>query len=176
MSGESDIDPNIDAALRRQEKFDAYVVGLVFTLLGLSVQTATFGASLVGDILELLGWVLLLLSGFAGLSRMEWMPEAFRLASYRVEREVRVRTIKVAALQGSHEVLVVPTGKRVAAAEYIAEDEKAISMISDGEANVEKKLNRRYLVFKWSFVLAVVFVVAARAWVPLTSVAARLSN
>ena len=67
-------DDNIRYARIPQEKFEYYLVALTFTLLGLSVQTVKFGSSNVADILELVGWVVLLLSGIMALLRLEMQP------------------------------------------------------------------------------------------------------
>jgi len=61
-------------AVSTQEKFEFYVISLVFTLLALSIQTADFGASSIADSAELLGWLALFISGLVGLWRMEYIP------------------------------------------------------------------------------------------------------
>ena len=68
----SDIDREI--AQKTQEKFEFYVISLVFTLLALSIQTSKFGSSNIADASELSGWVSLLVSGLAGLWRMQFVP------------------------------------------------------------------------------------------------------
>jgi hypothetical protein len=63
-----------EIAQKQQDRFEFYLVSLVFTLLALSIQTSGFGESSVADIFELLGWVSLLTSGISGLWRMEFLP------------------------------------------------------------------------------------------------------
>lgn len=71
--------PDIEAkAMDIQEKFELYLVSLTFTVLALSVQTASFGINPVGDAFELLGWVLMLISGITGLLRLELVPVVLR--------------------------------------------------------------------------------------------------
>ncbi len=65
-------------ARQLQEKFELYLLGLIFTLLALAVQTAKFGAAPCADGLEVAGWVSLLISGLVGLSRMEGVPSPTR--------------------------------------------------------------------------------------------------
>ena len=174
MSEQSASQLNVEIALRRQEKFETYLVGLVFTLLALSVQTASFGVSLAADVLELLSWVLLFVAGLAGLSRMEWIPELYRLASYRVEKEERVRSVKTAMLHGSREVLVVPTGKTVPASEYAARDADAVAKIAAREKELEKVQLGKYRILKWCFAGALAFLIVGRGWLPLLGVVERV--
>jgi NhaP-type Na+/H+ or K+/H+ antiporter len=55
-----------------QEKFEFYFLSLIFTILALTIQTAKFGRSGAEDVLELSGWVCLLIAGVVGLWKMEW--------------------------------------------------------------------------------------------------------
>ena len=50
------------------QKLGFYRISLVFAILGLSIQTATFGTFAATDISELLAWLVLLVSGVVGLS------------------------------------------------------------------------------------------------------------
>ena len=71
MPSESAGHSNTAIAQRIQEKFDAYLLGLIFTILGLSIQTAKFGPSATADAFEVISWVLFLVAGLTGLSRFE---------------------------------------------------------------------------------------------------------
>ena len=62
-------------------KFNFYFTGLAFTLLGLSVQTAAFGTNVYGNLAELVGWLLLLISGLAGLVRLHRLPAVHHSAA-----------------------------------------------------------------------------------------------
>lgn len=63
-----------EASRESFSKFIFYFTGLAFTLLGLSVQTAAFGTNVYGNVAELVGWLLLLISGLAGLGRLRRLP------------------------------------------------------------------------------------------------------
>ena len=69
------------SAQEMEVKFGFYSVALTFTILGLSIQTASFGANFVADSAELLAWLILLISGFNGLSRLEHISHLLELFS-----------------------------------------------------------------------------------------------
>lgn len=89
---------NSEVGIDVQNKFAFYVVALVFTILGLSVETADFGSSRFADAAELFAWLALLVSGLCGLRRIELMPSIYRLAGLDVSgkeaREVLERGIQ----------------------------------------------------------------------------------
>ena len=62
---------NEKQAIALQEKMEFYFVGLVFTILGLSIQTKPTLQPLPWLYVETLGWLLLLLAGLSGLRRLE---------------------------------------------------------------------------------------------------------
>lgn len=70
----SEPDSGIQKGQQIQIKLGFYSVALTFTILGLAIQTASFGANVVADLAELLAWLILLLSGLNGLSLLERMP------------------------------------------------------------------------------------------------------
>ena len=67
----SAVDSQLEVGRQVHTKFAFYSVALTFTILGLAIQTASFGANVVADSAELLAWAILLLSGFNGLFLLE---------------------------------------------------------------------------------------------------------
>src|SRR5882724_30641 len=106
---------NTVIAQRTQEKFDDFLLGLIFTILGLSMQTARFGGSPVADLSELLGWALFLVAGLVGLSRFEWTSEIYRLYGVQDEKEGLKRAAQKAQLEGKTDLYVMPLEKTVPA-------------------------------------------------------------
>lgn len=86
MSGKIQSD-DLDYSRQLQGKFEFYLLTLVFTILGLAIQTADFGASKIADILELLAWISLLASGLAGILRLEWLPVIYKAHSNMIRAE-----------------------------------------------------------------------------------------
>jgi len=65
-------------------KFDFFFVGLTFSILALAVKSTIDIENFIPRVAELVGWVSLMLSGFLGLSRLEWKPVALENAAKMV--------------------------------------------------------------------------------------------
>src|SRR5262245_61962142 len=87
MEGGKNAETNLDVARKLQEKYEWYFLALIFTVLGLSVQTAKLGHSFGADIFEVMGWVSLLVSGIAGLSRVELAPKQY--LGFDMQQDIR---------------------------------------------------------------------------------------
>lgn len=62
----------IKAGNELADKFDFYITGLIFTVLGLSIQTAQSRNCAINYV-EIMSWALLFLSGLLSLWRLEWL-------------------------------------------------------------------------------------------------------
>ena len=69
---------NQELAIETGIKFDFYLVVLTFTVLAFAVQTGKFVGHGVPDVIETVSWFAFLISGLAGLSRLEYFPVAYR--------------------------------------------------------------------------------------------------
>jgi len=96
-------------AQQQQEKFEFYLLSLVFTLLALSVQSAKFGSSTLVDTLELSGWVSLLISGIAGLWHMESSPIIRVKMAQKQEFEEYISQMKELQLKGQTKITLLET-------------------------------------------------------------------
>lgn len=170
MPEKSAADINVEIAQRLQERFETYWLGLIFTLLAASIQTAKFGKAAPADIMELLAWLLLTIAGLAGLSRFEWIPEIYRLRSLQVGQEEGARAVQKAMLVGTNEVYVAPEKKMVSAKQYAEEAEASARLVEQHVVPIEKKQQLKYRVKKWSFGVAVCLLVAARGYVPFVGI------
>jgi hypothetical protein len=150
-----------------QQKFDYYVVALIFTLLAASVQTAVFGKSATRDALELASWVLLLLAGLLALWRLEWMHIADRLMEEldRVVKE-RLELVKGKA-EGITNVLVGTTQKQGPIDDQIANREESASKLEEKLNRLDRSSQRKYNVGRYSFAFGLCLLVASRAYLPL---------
>ena len=65
---------NFELADRLQERFEFYLLALVFTTLGAAINTAHLGHNSLSDGFELLSWSCLGFAGMIGVKRLEWVP------------------------------------------------------------------------------------------------------
>jgi hypothetical protein len=161
---------NAAISRRLQERFETYFIGLIFTVLALSIQTGAFGAAPAADALELLAWLLLLISGLAGLSRAEWLPVLYTGAA---ERDKRLSIAAQIQEHGNPVIIDETTGNRESAAAYLAAVHHAAKGIESGLQPLERRQQAKYRVMKWCFVAGVVALIAARAFVPAAGLIAR---
>lgn len=160
-------EPSRDYARQLQEKFELYLLGLIFTLLGLAVQTATFGRSQIADTLELAGWLSLLTSGLVGLLRMEKIPVAHVADAAQLDCRKELTLVKDAASRGTTQVTelhksVPPIDIGV----VIANRESQVSNLGEIKKNLGREIRAKYTVHKWSFVLGLCLITTGRAYVP----------
>jgi hypothetical protein len=161
---------NIEIAQRNQEKFDAYLLGLIFTILGLSIQTAKFGVSSAADASEIVAWLLLLIAGLAGLSRLEWTAEIYRLFGVQTEKEEAARAAQAASLKGAKELHVVPLGTSVSVDRYIAEAKESVAIVEARLKPLQKRASIKYRLMKTAFVLGLIALMIARASLPVRGI------
>jgi len=165
-----------EIAQKAEEKFDFYVISLVFTLLALSIQSAEFGSSSVAGALELTGWLLLLVSGVVGLWRLEYLPVIRLKRTMKQEFEDEFYEIKRLKLQGVQEIDVLETGKAQNLDERLQNKQQAIDIISPVIADLEKHNQIKYRVFRSAFIFGLISLVLARAYVPFTTLLCAIGN
>lgn len=161
---------NTAIAQRIQEKFDAYLLGLIFTILGLSIQTAKFGSSPIADASEIIGWVLFLVAGLAGLSRLEGASEIYRLYGVQAQKEEAGLAGEHVRFQGKTEVYVAPLGKSVPVEQYIGEAKQSVGTVEKAIKPLQTRGYAKYRIMKYSFVAGLLALMVARALVPIRGI------
>jgi len=149
-------------SIQTQEKFEFYLLSLVFTLLAASIQTAKFGTSMFADLMELLGWICLLVAGLAGLLRMEIVPLARANHARQVEAERDIERIR-------SEPQIQSGEQRVRLDDVLRDKQKYVAELKAVVKKQEAQLFPRYRIHKWAFFGGVTAVAIARAWPPLHS-------
>ena len=163
-----------EAGQRIQERHESYLLTLTFTLLALAVQSASFGAIFWRNNIELLGWISLLVSGLAGLSRTEWLSQLFGAQSRKDDAEAIVRRYLIAKAQRNTGVLMVEE-------ERISSIEEEIRVAKDRAATIAKSVDEltartqlRYKVQRIAFVIGLLCLMISRGWPALSSIVGQL--
>jgi hypothetical protein len=166
------VNPNIELANKLKERFEFYVIALTFTILGLSIQTAKFGSYIAPDILELLGWAFLFISGLVGLSRLEWLPVAYKVFGELDKKTAEINQLKQAKESGRTNVPVIGDGREFAPVDEV------INKYSLAESKLDLQIKKlikwtliKYQIHKWAFVLGLFFLLASRSYEPIRDIA-----
>ena len=162
-------------AQQTQEKFEFYLLSLVFTLLALAVQTATFGASLPKSALELAAWLAFLVSGLAGLWRLHWVPVLRVQMAERKQIEDEIFKLKELQLTGQTEIFVLESGSKQLIVERLGHRNAALAVYDPVIAKRERHIFIAYDIHKYSFVLALLLAIASRGYEPALAIAKHLA-
>lgn len=155
---------NTQVAVRIQERFDAYLLGLIFTILALSIQTATFGASAFATGCELLAWLSLLFSGVTGLARMEIVPELYRLFGLDERNEATIADTERQRLRGVREVVSSADSPAISIDEFLRGRLEMGKRIKEKIDPMQARVVRRYRLMRYSFVVGLILLLVARAY------------
>jgi len=155
---------NEQQAVSLQEKLEFYFVGLVFTLLGLSVQTLSRDRTDPWHYFDVLGCFLLFVSGLSGLTRLESLFRHFKFHARRdhlsdarsVLRKRLDREEKLRILGGGSDTTEI-TGLASLTDEQIADAEQWIT-------KNEKTHALSYYSTKWTFVGGLIALFVSRAF------------
>ena len=151
-------------AQKLQEKFEFYLIALVFTVLALAVQTVEFGNNLFSDITELLGWLALLLSGLAGLIRLEIFPVAYNKHAILKDLEQEIFEYEEIKDSGKNSIrLALEDAKIVPIDPLISDRKKAIEALKPVISNLENKIINRYRFHKWLLFSGITLIAASRS-------------
>jgi hypothetical protein len=163
-------------AQQGQEKFQFYLLSLVFTLLALSVQTAKLGSSPISDYIEVGGWVCLLASGVAGLWFMETSPTLRVQMTEKRDQENYIFKMRELQLEGQKKVYVLETSSDQAIVDIIKSREGVITALKPLIDKLERHQGVKYTVFRYGFLVGVLLVAAARAFPAFVHGAAGLAT
>lgn len=163
-------------AHQSQEKFQFYGVALVFTILGLSIQTASFDGHVAARICEILSWLLLLLSGLSGLSHLEWNP-VIRIQMVRKdELEEKAIHLKAQRDRDIQQVNVRQDQKVIPIEERIADYESYVAKLDTQITKLDGRAEIKYRLFKWALMSGIVFLVVSRSITPVMGIVNELCS
>ena len=159
-----------EVAQRSQEKFEFYLVGLVFTLLALSIQTAKFGQSNLSDVFELSGWVSLAVSGLIGLWRLEYIPVIRTKIAIKDEFDEKLDELRELELKGVQELFVLETQSNQTIQDRLSEYKKGVAVLDPVITKLEKHGYVKYQIHRYTFVVGVFLLIFARAYIPMKQI------
>lgn len=159
-----------EIAHQSQEKFQFYGVALVFTILGLSIQTATFDGHVASRICEILSWFLLLVSGLSGLSHLEWNPVIRIQMAHKDEATEKASQLESQRDQGFRQINVLQDKKVVPIEERIAEYGSYIDKLDTQITKLDNKAENKYRLFKWAFALGIILLAVSRSIAPVMGI------
>ncbi|HEX7030511.1 MAG TPA: hypothetical protein VF254_07940 [Gammaproteobacteria bacterium] len=157
---------NEEVGQRIQEKFQFYLLGLTFTLLGLSVQTANFGESFVAGILELSAWTLLFISALAQAYNLERAPHIYKLFDVHNNVKQDQKEFQDLKMKGTSSVTVRQTREIMDIDEVIRNVTTKVSAVDAAVKSLEEKIHISYRIHRYGFVVGVAMLLLARAWIP----------
>jgi hypothetical protein len=153
-------------AIELRGKFEFYLLALTFSILGLSIQTAAFGDSLLVDVLELAGWLALFASGMYGLLRAQWVPVAYEIQSkIHATRERRADLLRAAERGIERQIPFVDEGGKetvLSGASAAAKFDGMVTILEQQYKETELKVMRRYNIMMWAFLVGIGCLLLAR--------------
>jgi len=159
-----------EVAQRSQEKFEFYLVGLAFTLLALSIQTAKFGQSNLSDAFELSGWVSLAVSGLIGLWRLEYIPVIRTKIAIKAEFDEKIDELRELELKGVKELFVLESQANQSIEDRLSEYKKGVSVLDPVITKLEKHGSVKYQIHRYTFVVGVFLLMFARGYIPMKKI------
>jgi hypothetical protein len=161
---------NFQISRQVSEKFEFYFIALVFTVLGLTIQTSYFSKNYYQVFFEFSAWVSLLLSGLAGLSRLEWVPVAYIHYGKVGDTKKELNMINE-GLQGR--TILKSLGEEWSRDDLAKEKiklEEHIDKHNKKAKTINKRCQVKYTIHKWGFVIGVISVGISRGIIGITKI------
>ena len=163
-------DPIMARGADVQQRFHFYLIGLTFGILALSIETASFDTPLLSRIGELLGWVLLLVSGVVGLWRIEWLPKHYLAMGLDDQIRERAHELQKSKLMGTSVVHVTLERKDYPIDQLLATADADLTTLKAHLKTLDRRASVKYNVQKVTFVLGLVALMVSRGLGPVTDI------
>lgn len=146
------------------ERFEFFFIGLIFTVLGASIQTADFSnASNVAIITELISWTCFLVSGLFGLNKLEWLPSMVWVRDKVSNRKKIKNQLNIMSRQSSN-VFIPETNEYESIEKLIEANATTIEKYDETLEDLAKKHKMKNSIQRWSFYIAFVLIAFSRAY------------
>lgn len=175
MAGVSE---NYQAAQRTARQFSYYLTAVAFTLLALSIRSVPNNIPVLVEIGELTAWLLLTISGFLGLWKLEKMSEIWSNAAERDETLEMLNDLEEIEQESGPSLVKAPDpldpdpqSKEVRRTANLKQElETKYRIWNDGIGEKRDWIGTANWFQKWLFGIGVVGVIFVRAWPILTSI------
>ena len=144
-------------------KFDFYFIALIFTVLGLTVQTASFGNEWGQYVFEILAWASLATSGFAALSRLEYLPVAYKNQGYLQTESHHLKTVE-RGLEGEP-IVKSEMGEDWSPEELVSAKKELETHIGERKMRIErieKRCALKYRIQRIGFMTGIICLIISR--------------
>jgi hypothetical protein len=169
------MDKNLDHAIEAQEKFDYYFIALIFSMLGLSIQTAKFSDALWSNAAEWFGWVCLLISGLSGLFRIELTHPQFKLVAKKNALEREEKNLDKLRENGVNSVPVFGSEDLFSVNDLILNKQTAIGKVDKLLGDINRKTGIMLKMKRRLFIAGVILIFLSRSEVPIIKIYSAIS-
>ena len=156
-------EPNAEVANDIQGKFELYFATLIFTILGLAIQTAKPSELLYPAICETASWACLFLAGILALKRISWSPTVLHGFA-----EINRKNLALAQLEQnigivSH-VELTGVNPKMSVKDAITWHEDQIKKIESHNRKTNSRIVKLFKVQFALFIIAIVLLIYSRGY------------
>jgi len=160
--GKTAYESNIEHSISMGIKFDFFFVGLTFSILALAVKTTIDIPYLMPRLAEVCGWISLLISGYLGVSRLEWKPVALENAAKMASTGTKKQELEEAKLTGGQ--FYFESGKEAIIEDVINKYKDMETLFKKALDEQEESLKRKYSWRNRTFYAGICALMISRGW------------
>jgi len=144
-------------------KFEFYFLALTFTLLGISIQTADLSEiPNLAKSLEVGAWLLLVVSGFVGLSKLQWISSIVMARDKKDYYRQMTEVLNKSKASGQTHAFDPGTGKQVPIPEVLDMVKKNESDLGNIISQLGSKHETKHHIQWWTFHAAIALFIGGR--------------
>jgi hypothetical protein len=152
------------------EKFEFFFIGLIFTVLGASIQTADFSVASVFVIsTEIISWFLFLISGLVGLIKLEKLPNVVYLRDQIQNKKGVVTELQVMS-KNSDQIYIPETQEYKNIGHIIDEINNSKEKYEEAFLSHIEKHKTKNLFQRWCFYIGFILIAISRSFDHINSI------
>jgi hypothetical protein len=146
------------------EKFEFFFIGLIFAVLGISIQTVNFSESSdIVILVEVASWLCFLISGLIGLNKLEWLPNLIYLRDRVQNRKNILGKLNIMS-KTSSQILIAESNEYMAIKDLMDESETLREKYNDELKKLAEKHGIKNKVQRWSFYIGFLLLAISRSY------------